>query len=121
MNHTIVIALSLAKTATSLRYPFDAQTPVLYVGSKMFALLGVRNGIESVNLKVDPEEAWLLRQQYPGTVIPGYHMNKKHWNTVLLNGAVSDAEFEAMLEQSYRLVVNKLTKSERMELFGNNG
>src|SRR5262245_500897 len=116
MNHVKLIAAGLAKAGASLRYPFDPNLPVLYVGSKMFALLGKTGYLESVNMKVEPEEAWLLRQQYPGTVLPGYHMNKKHWNTVVLSGVVPEEELLAMLEQSYRLVRGKLTKAERDEL-----
>jgi len=82
----------------------------------MFALLGHTGDEESVNLKADPEEAWLLRQQYPSSVLPGYHMNKKHWNTVLLDGTVPDEEVIAMLEQSYQLVRSKLTRQEREAL-----
>jgi predicted DNA-binding protein (MmcQ/YjbR family) len=82
----------------------------------MFALFGMTEGKQSVNLKAVPEEAWMLRQQYPGTVLPGYHMNKKHWNTVVLDGVVPDAELIDMLELSYQLVYKKLTKKEREEL-----
>lgn len=99
-----------------LRYPFYPDLPVLFVGSKMFALLGRTDDRESVNLKADPDEAWLLRQQYPGSVLPGYHMNKRHWNTVVLDGQVPDDEVLAMLEQSYRLVASKLPKRERETL-----
>lgn len=116
MNHERLIELGLNKAGTTLKYPFDPELPVLYVGSKMFALFGHAGAEESVNLKADPEEAWLLRQQYPGAVLPGYHMNKKHWNTVVLNGKVPDDELLAMLEQSYRLVRAKLTKAEREQL-----
>lgn len=101
---------------TTLRYPFDPDLPVLFVGSKMFALLGHTGERESINLKADPEEAWLLRQQYPEAVLPGYHMNKKHWNTVVLDGTVPDDEVFAMLEQSYQLVRSKLPKRERDEI-----
>jgi predicted DNA-binding protein (MmcQ/YjbR family) len=116
MNHAELIEQGLTMQVTSLLYPFDPGLPVLFVGSRMFALLGMTGSHESVNLKVDPEEAWLLRQQYPGFVIPGYHMNKKHWNTVVLDGLVPDSEVLIMLEQSYRLVWRKLAKRERDEL-----
>jgi predicted DNA-binding protein (MmcQ/YjbR family) len=116
VNHAKLEEVGLAKEGTSLRFPFDPKLPVLFVGSKMFALLG-RTGLhESVNLKVDPEEAWILRQQYAGSVLPGYHMNKKHWNTVVLDGSVPDGEVLAMLEQSYLLARSKLTKREREQL-----
>jgi predicted DNA-binding protein (MmcQ/YjbR family) len=116
MNHANVIEQGLEWRGSSLQYPFDPDLPVLFVGSKMFALLGRTGPYESVNLKADPEEAWLLRQQYPGSVIPGYHMNKKHWNTVVLDGKVPDSEVLSMLEQSYQLVWRKLTKQERIQL-----
>ncbi|MFC5528979.1 MmcQ/YjbR family DNA-binding protein [Cohnella yongneupensis] len=116
INHEQLIAIGLGKAGASLQYPFDPNLPVLFVGSKMFALLGRTGTHESVNLKVVPEEAWLTRQQYPDAVLPGYHMNKKHWNTVVLNGTVPSDEVLDMLEQSYRLVRNKLTRSERDSL-----
>lgn len=113
MNHASLISIGLTKPGSSLRYPFDPDLPVLFVGSKMYALFGRTGEAESVNLKAEPEEAWMLRQQYPGVVLPGYHMNKKHWNTVVLSGEVPEAELLAMLEQSYLLVRGKLTKAER--------
>ncbi|MFC5469686.1 MmcQ/YjbR family DNA-binding protein [Cohnella suwonensis] len=116
MNHQQLIAKGLEWRGTTLRFPFDPELPVLYVGSKMFALLGQTDGYESINLKADPEEAWLLRQQYPSAVLPGYHMNKKHWNTVVLSGEVPEEELLAMLEQSYLLAKGKLTKREREEI-----
>lgn len=115
MNHRELIAYGLAKPGTSLQYPFDPSLPVLFVGGKMFALFGSSGGVESVNLKAVPEEAWLLRQQYPQSVLPGYHMNKKHWNTVVLDGVVPDDEIRAMVDQSYSLVFGKLPKSIRQE------
>ncbi|MBW5448492.1 MmcQ/YjbR family DNA-binding protein [Cohnella sp. CFH 77786] len=118
MNRQMLTEYALRLPGVTLRYPFDPQLPVLFVGSKMFALLGWTGDRESVNLKADPEEAWLLRQQYPRSVLPGYHMNKKHWNTVVLDGTVPDGEILVMLEQSYRLVKAKLTRKEREEIAG---
>ncbi|MFC0215865.1 MmcQ/YjbR family DNA-binding protein [Paenibacillus chartarius] len=117
MNHKRLIEYGLEFRATSLRYPFDPDLAVLYVREKMFALFGTRGGVESVNLKADPEEAWLQRETYPGSVLPGWHMNKRHWNTVLLDGTVPDEVVTAMLEESYRLVVAKLPKADR-EILG---
>ncbi|KIL36684.1 hypothetical protein SD71_06690 [Cohnella kolymensis] len=116
MNHTRLIDKGLSLPGTSLQYPFDPHLPVLFAGKRMFALLGTNAEHESVNLKAEPEEAWLLRQQYPGSVLPGYHMNKKHWNTVILDGTVPDKEILVMLEQSYYLVCSKMTKREREQL-----
>lgn len=116
MNHQRLIELGLQYAGTSLRYPFDPDLPVLYVGNKMFALLGHTGSTESVNLKAHPDEAWLLRETYAGSVLPGYHMNKRHWNTVVLDGNVPDEVIEQMLDVSYRLVTAKMTRAERAAL-----
>jgi predicted DNA-binding protein (MmcQ/YjbR family) len=116
MNHKQLIQKGLEMAGTSLQYPFDPQLPVLFAGKRMFALLGKTGEHESVNLKAEPEEAWLLRQQYPGSILPGYHMNMKHWNTVIIDGAVPDKEILVLLEQSYQLVCSKMTKREREKL-----
>jgi predicted DNA-binding protein (MmcQ/YjbR family) len=118
MDHQTLIDYGQRKPGVSLQYPFDPNLPVLFVGSKMFALLGRTGPVPSVNLKAEPDETWLLRQQYPTSVLPGYHMNKKHWNTVLLDGTVPDDEVRAMLEQSYYLVFAKLSRQERNEITG---
>lgn len=79
----------------------------------MFALFGRTGSAESVNLKTSPDEAWLQRETYAGSVLPGYHMNKRHWNTVVLDGTVPDEVVLQMLDDSYRLVVAKMTKKEK--------
>lgn len=116
MNHERIIKRGLEYPGTSLRYPFDPDLPVLFVRDKMFALLGHTGSTESVNLKTSPDEAWLQRETYAGSVLPGYHMNKRHWNTVVLDGTVPDDVLLHMLDDSYRLVVAKLTKAERLQL-----
>jgi len=118
LNTEQLIREGLSRPGTALRYPFDPDIPVLFVGSKMFALFGVHEGVERVNLKTQPEEAWLQRETYPGSVIPGYHMNKKHWNTVLFDGRVPDEVILTMLEESYRLVWAKLSRAEREAISG---
>lgn len=80
----------------------------------MFALTNV-DLFESVNLKCDPEEAALLRDRHT-SVRPGYHMNKKHWNTVLIDGSISDSLLEQWIDNSYHLVVAKLPKNTRTSL-----
>lgn len=115
VNHRQLIELGLSYKGTSLRYPFSvvSDLPVLYVRDKMFALLFNRDGIESVNLKTSSDEAWLQRETYRGSVFPGYHMNKQHWNTVILNGTVPDEVIIVMFRESYNRVVAKLSKRER--------
>jgi predicted DNA-binding protein (MmcQ/YjbR family) len=75
------------------------------VGGKMFALAGMEG--ETVNLKCDPERAIELREQYPHGVLPGYHMNKKTWNTVVLRGEVPDALILELIAHSYALITAK--------------
>ena len=93
------------------KFPFDQYTLVFYVGSKLFALTDLQTP-NSVNLKCDPEQAIELRERYMG-IVPGYHMNKKHWNTVVFNADVSDKLILELLHNSYQLVWNKLPRKER--------
>lgn len=80
----------------------------------MFALTDL-DTFESINLKCNPEKAVQLREQY-AAVRPGYHMNKRHWNTILMDGSVSDKEVRAWIDDSYALVVASLPRSKRLEL-----
>ena len=102
----------LAKAGAMEDFPFDDKTLVLKVGGKMFALLGLNEEPLRVNLKCDPLKAEVLRQRYPA-VLPGYHMNKRHWNTVVLDGSVPEEEVLAMIDDSYELVVKGLPKAQR--------
>ncbi len=96
-------------------YPFDIETLVFKVCGKMFALLGEKFEVPSINLKCEPQQALMLRDMYPA-VKPGYHMNKKHWNTVLLDDSIPEVELMSMIDHSYALVVKGLKKSERQSL-----
>ena len=95
-------------------FPFDEQTLVFKVDGKMFALTDVLDA-DSVNLKCDPEVALELRERYT-SVQPGYHMNKKHWITVQLNGGVPREKLLELIKTSYELVWASLTKKRRDEL-----
>jgi predicted DNA-binding protein (MmcQ/YjbR family) len=96
-------------------YPFGPAVAVYKVKGKMFATLSEADGVGSMNLKCDPGEAIALRDIFEA-VVPGYHMNKQHWNTVILNATVPDAELQRMIDRSYGLVVKGLKKSERSAL-----
>lgn len=97
-------------------YPFDASTRVYKVGGKMYALLDDVAEPVAVTLKCDPELAEELRQQYPGVVAPGYHLNKRHWNTVTPDSSVSDDDLRDWLAHSYELVLRSLPRATRAEL-----
>ena len=104
----------LAKPATSESLPFDDKTLVFKVHNKMFTLSGIEN-FTSINLKCDPEYAIELREEYEG-VQPGYHMNKKHWNTVLTDGSVPDELIYELIDHSYELVTRGLRRKVRESL-----
>ena len=95
--------------------PFGPSVDVLKVGGKIFAILSPESSPEAVSLKCDPELAMALRLQYPA-VIPGYHLNKRLWNTVHLDGTIPDDEVLRMVTHSYELVVAGLSKSIRQGL-----
>ncbi len=104
----------MAKKGVTESFPFDAGTLVFKVMGKMFALTSVDRFV-SINLKCEPEKAIELREKYPG-VKAGYHMNKKHWNTVNTDGSISDELLEEWIDHSYDLVVKGLTKALKAEL-----
>ena len=119
MTLTELRALCLAKPGAYKDFPFGPDTRVFKVAGKMFALCPVEGGADhnpsSVNLKCEPELAELLRQKYDA-ITSGYHMNKRHWNTVALDGSVPFGEVAALLDLSYTLVVKGLRASERAKL-----
>jgi predicted DNA-binding protein (MmcQ/YjbR family) len=91
-------------------FPFDNITLTFRVKGKMFALCNINDEPLEVNLKCDPELSELLRDKYEA-IKPGWHMNKKHWNTITLNGTIPDAEIGELIDMSYELVVKTLKKS----------
>lgn len=96
-------------------FPFNPVTSVFKVGGKMFALSQLGGESLRVSLKCEPRLAEALREAH-SAVIPGYHLNKQHWNTVILDGSLSDEAVQDMIEDSYDLVVSKLPKAARAAL-----
>lgn len=107
----------LRKKGVTEGFPFDNETLVFKVMGKIFALLPLENA-DRVNLKCDPDYAQELRAKYPEDVLPGYHMNKKHWNTVMLQGQLTERLLHHLVNHSYELVVSKLKKADRERLKG---
>ncbi len=103
----------LSKKGVTEGFPFDEKTLVFKVMNKMFALAGLEHNPSTANLKCDPERSIELRETYPDDVQPGYHMNKKHWNTVLLEGELSDKMMLELIDHSYDLVAAKLKKADK--------
>ena len=104
----------LAKKGVTEEFPFDESTLVFKVMGKIFALTNINANDFSINLKCEPEKAVLLREQYEA-VKAGYHMNKKHWNTVYVQGDASNALLKQWIDDSYQLVVESLPKKIQKE------
>lgn len=109
MDRDDVLALCAGLPAAEEDYPFGDGVAVFKVGGKMFALIPLEGDPQTVNLKCDPDLAQVLRERY-AAVKPGYHQNKRHWNTVTLDGSIDDDELAGMIEDSYELVVRALPR-----------
>ena len=103
----------LNKAGVEETFPFGEQTLVFKVMGKMFAATGLEEDQFRVNLKCDPEWAVTLRDQYPDWILPGWHMNKKHWNTVIFESDVPNKLLLELIDHSYDLVVSKLPKKDK--------
>ncbi|MEY4571738.1 MAG: hypothetical protein RLZ10_949 [Bacteroidota bacterium] len=108
MNLEIIRDYCLNKIYTEESFPFDNQTLVFKVGGKIYALIDIEEP-EGLNVKCNPEKAIELREKYQG-IIPGFHMNKKHWNTIKLMSDVPDKLIYECIDHSYELVFNALPK-----------
>jgi predicted DNA-binding protein (MmcQ/YjbR family) len=106
----------IAKKGTTEEFPFDESTLVFKVMGKMYALVGLERSPLSINLKCDPERAIELREEYSEEILEGWHMSKKHWNTVRLEQGLDSKLIVEMMDHSYDLVVSKMTKKLRAEL-----
>lgn len=114
----------LNKPASIEDFPFGPEVAVFKVKGKMFATLALgKMGKDQsegqqhwwMNLKCDPQEALILRDIFP-SVIPGYHMNKLHWNTLILDGSIPQGEIERMIDNSYLLVVSTMSKKDQQSI-----
>lgn len=116
MNIEHFRGICLALPGVEETQPFGPDTLVYKVMGKAFALTGLDAEAFMVNLKCDPERAIELRETYPDDVMPGWHMNKKHWNTVWFEGSLSSPFLEELLQHSYDLVVEGLPRKTRQQL-----
>lgn len=104
----------LSKKRVVETFPFGEDTLVFKVMDKIFLLAGLDQS-DRFNVKCDPEKAVALREEYE-EVQPGYHMNKTHWNTVFINGRLSDGQLKEMIDHSYNLIVKSLPKSKQAQI-----
>jgi len=110
MNLEEIRAYCLAKKGVEEAFPFDNDTLVFKVGGKLFLLTSLSAKPLQFNVKCDPDIAVELREKY-NFVLPGYHMNKTHWNTVVCNRAIARKLLEEWIDHSYALVFSSLPKS----------
>ncbi|KFF25962.1 MmcQ/YjbR family DNA-binding protein [Chryseobacterium vrystaatense] len=114
MDANEILDYCLAKKGVTETFPFDNETLVMKVGTKMFLLMGLGRQPLGINVKTDPEWSAELREQHP-QITGAFHMNKTHWNSVLMDGLKRDLIFK-LIDHSYELVFNSLTKKAREEI-----
>ena len=105
----------LHKAGTKEEFPFGEETLVFKVAGKMFALAGLGDFPLRISLKCDPERAIALREEHPDHILGAYHMNKKHWNSLILEDLKPELVLE-LIDHSYDLVIAGLTKKEKQQL-----
>lgn len=118
MDISVLYDYCLNKQGTTEEFPFDEETLVFKVGGKIYLLVNLtkwEQGNPAINLKCDPDRAEELRASY-NEITPGYHMSKKHWNTLLLNGSLSWSLIQELIDHSYELVFTSLTKKLKEEI-----
>jgi predicted DNA-binding protein (MmcQ/YjbR family) len=103
MNLENIRAYCLQKDNVEESFPFGPDTLVFKVNNKLFLLIGLDTETNQFNVKCDPNKAIELREEFPDNILPGYHMNKKHWNTIIPNG-LKQALLKEMIDDSYNLV-----------------
>ena len=112
MDSKTVTNYCLAKKGATPDFPFGPEAMAIKVASKMFALISERSNKTNISLKCDPFLAQDLRDRFPA-ITPGYHLSKKHWNTIVIDDTIPENEINWMIDHSYELVLKSLTKSER--------
>jgi predicted DNA-binding protein (MmcQ/YjbR family) len=115
MNIEEVYEYCLSLPSSEETFPFDATTLVVKVAGKMFAILPLDGTEKSISLKCDPERAIKLREEF-SFILPGYHLNKKHWNTLRIEECESSELLKELILHSYQLIVNSLPKSIKVSL-----
>lgn len=115
MNIELLRDYCIDKKGVTEEFPFDEKTLVFKVMTKMFALIDIEDN-KSVNLKCQPDLAIKLREQYPDSVFSGYHMNKKHWNTIIFDDRINDKKIFELIVVSYNLIIEKFTKMDKEKL-----
>jgi predicted DNA-binding protein (MmcQ/YjbR family) len=114
MNLEIIREYCLKKRGVTEEFPFGENTPVYKLMGKIFLIASISIPV-TINLKCDPEKAVELRERYP-SVVPGYHMNKMHWNTVTIDNTIPDKLILQWIDDSFKLIFNRLKKADKEKL-----
>lgn len=117
LNSKNLYSYCLTKPGAIEDYPFGPDVIVIKLASKMFALMSRRDGYDNLSLKCEPNFSEVLRKQYK-SITPGYHLNKRHWITVVLDGSVAEHEVKTLIDHSYDLVHKSLPKKMRVVSYG---
>lgn len=107
MNIESLREYALGKPSVTEGFPFGEDVIVFKINGKIFLLMALNSQPLQMNVKCNPDTAEELRVEFPGTVLPGYHMNKRHWNTILINGVLNSKQLKQMIDESYKLVLGK--------------
>lgn len=110
MNVEEIREYALQKENITEGFPFGEDTLVFKVNNKIFLLVSLDETPLRFNAKCEPDKAIELREEYPDVILPGYHMNKKHWNTIVADGSVSSKQLKEWIDHSYDLVLKKKNK-----------
>ena len=115
MNLEDIRKYCASKKGNNETFPFDEETLVIRVVSKMYLLTNIKSKELSISLKCDPFRAQALRLDYP-CITPGYHLNKKHWITIAIDGTLTEDMIYSLIDHSYDLVYKGLKKAEKLQL-----
>jgi len=115
MDKKSLISYCSSKPFATSDFPFDDEVMVFRICGKIFALLNIKSAENSISLKCNPELALILREEYKG-VTPGYHLNKRHWNSVDCNSGIPEEKIIEMIDHSYSVTAKGLTKKQRREI-----
>ena len=107
MNIETLRSYALSKPNAEESFPFGEETLVFKINNKIFLLTGLESHPLQFNVKCNPDKAIELREEFPENVLPGYHMNKKHWNTIIVDGRLSNKQLQEFIDDSYNLVKGK--------------
>lgn len=120
MDLTEIRNYCMKKSGSTEDFPFDFDVLAIRLSGKIYLLTDIKTTPLKINLKCNPDKALYLREQYKDTVLPGYHMNKKHWNTVIIDGSISDNEIYKMIDESYSLVYKGLNRKQQEQFNSDN-